>query len=714
MMEVTGLHSIIGRFKIHLVNLITHIFEEKIESWLMPFGDLLVESADTVSDYVKYRLIIFIYRFTVIFQFFGYIIYKGDSTSQRISFVFAVLFGIYRLQNLSFKALDKAKIAGIIDSILSIAINFFVNYGDTERYNIINLYTIAVLSFYPVSSKFKLLLITGLGIINTFVYSMRSKDSWRAALLLFAIYAFVICMGNAYIAITIKLSKKLVNTEKESEVKLQNNNMLVASISHDLKNPLNSILGCIDLLMSSKDLNIREKEYLSTASYSGKIMTYLIANILDTAKMAKGNFDINRAPMDISDVLSKVISIENELAKAKGLRLYKKILTPLPKFVYGDKMRLSQILINIMGNAIKFTSKGYTGFVLAWTNSSDEAKAREKFEKALIPSEEYFLVDEFEDFNPKDIEEFYSFEYEGFKYPPSERMKKYLKAKCGDIKISGVDLNAASYSSSSPMQSIKYKRSSLVQILQSRSRFSESKQTTEHDNSPTEDLIMGDSGLLTIDIIDTGIGIAEEEQAKLFQPFKQVKNSARIKHDGTGLGLWITKQLVYLMSGFIELKSIPNKGSRFTITLPFKIVTKRQTSKMVSLSGRIDSNKGEFSKNAWIDLRYSKTIALTGKNTILNKMSLLIVEDDEKHNDSLLSQVFHQLKTTNCQLDYCSYSESTEILKVNKYEVILIIASQCQGALLKLVHTLKQIIRETSSKRIPLCIAIGNFYTINN
>eukprot|EP00826_Nyctotherus_ovalis_P027446 TRINITY_DN2145_c0_g1_i6.p4 TRINITY_DN2145_c0_g1~~TRINITY_DN2145_c0_g1_i6.p4 ORF type:complete len:169 (+),score=49.38 TRINITY_DN2145_c0_g1_i6:1497-2003(+) len=92
----------------------------------------------------------------------------------------------------------------------------------------------------------------------------------------------------------------------------------------------------------------------------------------------------------------------------------------------------------------------------------------------------------------------------------------------------------------------------------------------ETSNSRTG--VADDSGVFLIDIIDTGIGISEKEQKQVFKTFKQANDGVKTKYGGTGLGLWITRQIVYLMNGFIKLRSQPQKGTRFTISLPFKIV----------------------------------------------------------------------------------------------------------------------------------------------
>ena len=106
----------------------------------------------------------------------------------------------------------------------------------------------------------------------------------------------------------------------------------------------------------------------------------------------------------------------------------------------------------------------------------------------------------------------------------------------------------------------------------------------ESDFGEEEELNYGDSGILIIDIIDTGIGMTKEELKKLFQPFSQANSSIKQNFGGTGLGLWITKQIVQLMCGVIEVKSQHNKGTRFRIAIPLQLTKENKLRSSGSLS----------------------------------------------------------------------------------------------------------------------------------
>ena len=182
------------------------------------------------------------------------------------------------------------------------------------------------------------------------------------------------------------------------------------------------------------------------------------------------------------------------------------------------------------------------------------------------------------------------------------------------------------------------------------------------------------SGVLIMDIIDTGIGLTKEECKRLFEPFNQANSSIKAKYGGTGLGLWITKQLIYMMSGFIELKSEPNIGTRFTITLPFNIIMHEN---MGSPSPRNKGNKlvnsilSEPSK-ALKQFRKNRKIFLSGQSKLLRNAKILIIEDDRNKNDLLLTQVLNQLKSSSSKAYYTTYSNVTKELEENNYNVLLL------------------------------------------
>jgi signal transduction histidine kinase/AmiR/NasT family two-component response regulator len=223
----------------------------------------------------------------------------------------------------------------------------------------------------------------------------------------------------------------------------ENKSRFLTDMSHEIRTPLNGMLGMIDLLASST-LDTQQRAYLSSLKKSSRTLRALINNVLDFSKIEAGLVETERVPFDMDETLRTVVQAFTPLAKAKGVGLQLKQALDHSCYV-GDPHRLSQVLNNLVSNALKFTLQG-------------------------------------------------------------------------SVKI------AAS----------------------SRMLFTD------------QDLCR-----LTISVTDTGMGIQPEQQARLFDSFHQASASVSRHHGGSGLGLYISKQLVELMGGEISVASHPDKGSTF-------------------------------------------------------------------------------------------------------------------------------------------------------
>lgn len=125
---------------------------------------------------------------------------------------------------------------------------------------------------------------------------------------------------------------------------------------HELRNPLNAVLGSIGLLKySNLQLQKEERETLNIASVSGEILITLINNALDGAKLEANKLDLDPHMIDLVEVLTKSVSLFQWKAKEKKINIQLKIAKKIPDQVEIDEARLVQILVNIIGNAVKFT-----------------------------------------------------------------------------------------------------------------------------------------------------------------------------------------------------------------------------------------------------------------------------------------------------------------------------------------------------------------------
>ena len=168
-------------------------------------------------------------------------------------------------------------------------------------------------------------------------------------------------IGAVHVARDITESKRVERDLRQARIAADAANVaksqFLANISHELRTPMNAILGMTNLALS-EDLPPRVRDYLQTAKESGEVLLELLNQILDFSRIEAGRFDLESAPFSLRKTLDQVVKLLGVRAREKQLNLAYDVPDEVPDHLAGDSLRLLQVLMNLVGNAIKFTSKG--------------------------------------------------------------------------------------------------------------------------------------------------------------------------------------------------------------------------------------------------------------------------------------------------------------------------------------------------------------------
>ncbi|MBR1477665.1 MAG: DegV family EDD domain-containing protein [Lachnospiraceae bacterium] len=135
-------------------------------------------------------------------------------------------------------------------------------------------------------------------------------------------------------------------------------NLFFSSMSHEIRTPINSILGLNELIIRDDDATDEIKRNASNIQGSGRMLLALINDILDVSKLEAGKLDITPVNYHLGDMISEIVNMIWLLAEKKGLKLVVDVDPSLPSELFGDEVRVRQILVNILNNAVKYTEKG--------------------------------------------------------------------------------------------------------------------------------------------------------------------------------------------------------------------------------------------------------------------------------------------------------------------------------------------------------------------
>ena len=308
----------------------------------------------------------------------------------------------------------------------------------------------------------------------------------------------------------IQAIKAAADANSTAEEALEQQKTFIFSFSHELRNPLNSLLGNLQLVLMSK-IPDQVREMVKTSQMCAELLLQLVNNTLDVGKRDVGKLEVSISPTRVYDVLERIWAISSQLMATKKLRSHIKVDKKTPSVLMLDGHRLNQIMMNLIGNSIKFTDAGSISVTVQWLAAS--------------------MVDD-SCFEPK----------------PYDDTDEGTFEKDENLHF----LNTMSLNSLHHLDDY-------YMLSKDVSHFNLQENSQPHATS---------QGILKIIVRDTGSGMSEAGLGKLFQKFSQVSNDVQKRQIGTGLGLYITKELCIKMDGDIRAYSKPGVGTTFVVCIP--------------------------------------------------------------------------------------------------------------------------------------------------
>ncbi|OBA28246.1 hypothetical protein HANVADRAFT_51573 [Hanseniaspora valbyensis NRRL Y-1626] len=375
-------------------------------------------------------------------------------------------------------------------------------------------------------------------------------------------------------------TKELEIAKVQAETANEAKTVFIANISHELRTPLNGILGMCSVALSNDNLDEELKENLKLIYKSGELLLHLLTELLTFSKnVLKKTTLEKRSFMLLSDILDPLNSIFAKIARDNEVQL-QLILKPNASreaLWFGDSHRILQIVMNLVSNALKFTpAEGKVKVTVEVLGATFLVETGSSVPKSPFDDNDQNiseLVDVGHGFSIIKGSELVNDEN-----PFNSLLDSGSKALGDNNSTTASHESTTGNTTSATAANSSLNAEEDTDITTTASSLSEihiirrlEKQIGSEENFQPVD---GDLYLLKISVEDTGPGISEDLQHKIFEPFVQGDQTLSRQYGGTGLGLSIVKQLAKMMNGDVFLQSELGKGSKFDIFLEIGLIEK--------------------------------------------------------------------------------------------------------------------------------------------